>query len=250
MAGPFLRGALHTLFVSLMCAATAVQAQAAAEPPKSPASATEAAAAQKVEVTGSADQYNPRRDDTAAKIVVTQEELARYGDTTLSDVLKRQPGITVSGGNAGRGGGEIRMRGLGAGYTQILLNGEPAPPGFTLDSLPPSQVERIEIVRAATAEFSTQAIAGTINIVLKNKGDRRPAQPEADGGGGQHLFRFGAGLPDVGQAGPHVVFAGRQPAHGCLQAGFRAQRGRHRRAGAAQTCCARPSATMTGASRH
>ncbi len=169
MAGPFLRGAQHTLFASLMCAATAVQAQAAAEPPKSPASAPKAAAAQKVEVTGSADQYNPRRDDTAAKIVVTQEELARYGDTTLSDVLKRQPGITVSGGNAGRGGGEIRMRGLGAGYTQILLNGEPAPPGFTLDSLPPSQVERIEIVRAATAEFSTQAIAGTINIVLKNK---------------------------------------------------------------------------------
>jgi outer membrane receptor protein involved in Fe transport len=147
----------------------AVLAQAAAAPPKPPASATEAAAAQQVEVNGSAGQYDPRRDDTAAKIVVTQEELARYGDSTLADVLKRQPGITVSGGNAGRGGGEIRMRGLGAGYTQILLNGEPAPPGFTLDSLPPSQVERIEIVRAATAEFSTQAIAGTINIVLKSK---------------------------------------------------------------------------------
>src|SRR6202008_2140232 len=31
----------------------------------------------------------------------------------------------------------------------------------------PEMVERVEIVRAATAEFSTQAIAGTINIVLK-----------------------------------------------------------------------------------
>jgi len=30
-------------------------------------------------------------------------------------------------------------------------------------------IERIEIVRAATAEFSTQSIAGTINIVLKKK---------------------------------------------------------------------------------
>jgi outer membrane receptor protein involved in Fe transport len=160
----------QSLFVIVVCAAMAVQAQTVAEPPKSPASAPQPATTlQKVEVTGSSEQYDPRRDDTAAKIVVTQEEIAKYGDTTLADVLKRQPGITVSGGNAGRGGGEIRMRGLGAGYTQILLNGEAAPPGFTLDSLPPSQVERIEIVRAATAEFSTQAIAGTINIVLKNK---------------------------------------------------------------------------------
>lgn len=170
MAKPLLRLASHGLFAALLCAAPTIQAQTAAGPPKSAASAPPPAnAPQRVEVTGATEQHDPRRDDTAAKIVVSQEEITRYGDTTLADVLKRQPGITVSGGNAGRGGGEIRMRGLGAGYTQILLNGEPAPPGFTLDSLPPSQVERIEIVRAATAEFSTQAIAGTINIVLKNK---------------------------------------------------------------------------------
>jgi outer membrane receptor protein involved in Fe transport len=59
------------------------------------------------------------------------------------------------------------MRGLGAGYTQVLINGEKAPPGFTLDSLAPDLIERIEVLRAASAEFSTQAIAGTINIVLK-----------------------------------------------------------------------------------
>jgi outer membrane receptor for ferrienterochelin and colicins len=28
-------------------------------------------------------------------------------------------------------------------------------------------IERIEVLRAASAEFSTQSIAGTINIVLK-----------------------------------------------------------------------------------
>jgi outer membrane receptor protein involved in Fe transport len=123
----------------------------------------------RVEVKGNTEQYDARKDDTATKIVVTAEEIQKHGDTVLSDVLKRQPGVTVSGGNAGRGGGEIRMRGLGNGYTQILLNGEPAPPGFSVDSLPPDSVERIEIVRAATAEFSTQAIAGTINIVLRKQ---------------------------------------------------------------------------------
>ncbi|VXB29050.1 TonB-dependent siderophore receptor [Massilia sp. 9I] len=121
---------------------------------------------QQVEIKGNANTYDPRRDDTASKIVVTNEEIKRYGDTSVLDVFKRLPGITVSGA-AGRGGGEIRMRGLGSGYTQILINGERAPAGFSIDQLSPDVIERIEILRAASAEFSTQSIAGTINIVLK-----------------------------------------------------------------------------------
>lgn len=113
----------------------------------------------------SADAYDPRRDDTASKIVVTREEIVKYGDTSVLDVLKRVPGVTVTGAN-GRGG-EVRMRGLGSGYTQILINGERTPAGFTIDSLSPDVIERIEVLRTATAEFSTQSIAGTINIVLK-----------------------------------------------------------------------------------
>jgi outer membrane receptor for ferrienterochelin and colicins len=116
------------------------------------------AAVQKVEVKGKA--YDARRQDTASKTVITHEEIVRFGDTNLSDVLKRLPGVTVGGG--------VRFRGLGRGYTSVLLNGDPAPPGFQIDSLPPDSIEKIEIVRSASAEFSTQAIAGTINIVTKN----------------------------------------------------------------------------------
>ena len=83
----------------------------------------------------------------------------------MSEVLKRLPGVTT-GGRPGRGG-NVRMRGMGSGYTQILLNGERMPPGFSLDDLPPDQLERIEIMRAPTAEFGARAVAGTINIVLK-----------------------------------------------------------------------------------
>jgi outer membrane receptor for ferrienterochelin and colicins len=114
-----------------------------------------------IEVTG-ASGVDARREDTATKLVVTSADINRYGDTQLADVLKRQPGITVIGN-------QIRMRGLGSGYTQILIDGERAPPGFSIDQLSPSAIERIEIVRAATAEFSTQSIAGTINIILKRK---------------------------------------------------------------------------------
>ena len=80
-------------------------------------------------------------------------------------MLKRLPGVTT-GGRPGRSS-DVRMRGMGGGYTQLLINGEKMPPGFSLDDLPPEQVERIEIMRAPTAEFGARAVAGTINVVLK-----------------------------------------------------------------------------------
>ncbi|WP_229451972.1 TonB-dependent receptor plug domain-containing protein [Massilia niastensis] len=142
-----------------------MHAQTASDPGEAPIK-KKADPIQSVEIKASANAYDPRRDDTASKIVVSNEEIMRYGDTSVTDVFKRLPGITVSGAS-GRGGGEIRMRGLGAGYTQILINGERAPAGFSIDQLSPELIERIEILRAASAEFSTQSIAGTINIVLK-----------------------------------------------------------------------------------
>ena len=115
---------------------------------------------QTVEVKGATSSYDARRDDTASKTVLNADEIRKYGDDNIFDVLKRAPGVTVTGKT-------LRMRGLGAGYTQILVNGDRPPPGFSLDALTPDQIERIEIVRAASAEFSMQAIAGTINIVLR-----------------------------------------------------------------------------------
>ena len=181
-----------TVIAAALAAAMSAHAQQA-EPAAAPAPAvapTPAKAAddkmQKVEVRGTADSYDPRRDDTASKIVVNHEEIVKYGDTNVVDVLKRLPGITVSGAS-GRGGGEIRMRGLGAGYTQILLNGERAPAGFSLDSLSPDVIERIEVLRAASAEFSTQSIAGTINIILK-KAIKKAQRELKFGVGGGHGF--------------------------------------------------------------
>lgn len=119
------------------------------------------------QVTVSAGALTQRRLDTGGKLVVGHEEIMAYGDAALSDVLRRLPGITMDSvpGKEQRSG--IRMHGLGDGYTLIMLNGVPAPAGFSFDSLPPELVERIEVLRAATAESGSQAIAGSINIVLK-----------------------------------------------------------------------------------
>ena len=106
-----------------------------------------------------------RRKSTAAKIVIGREELDKQGDSTLGEVLKRLPGVTIQGA-PGRGGG-IRMRGLGGGYTQILMDGQRVPPGFSIESITPDMVEKVEILRAPTAETGARAIAGTINIVLR-----------------------------------------------------------------------------------
>jgi outer membrane receptor for ferrienterochelin and colicins len=70
-------------------------------------------------------------------------------------------------------GGPPRMRGLGGGFTQLLLDGQRLPPGFSLESLSPDQIERIEILRAPTAETGARAIAGTINIITREGFRRR-----------------------------------------------------------------------------
>ena len=145
-----------------------------------PAAATPAAAAsapadapQRVEVTGTATRSDTdeRRQSTAAKVIVGREEIERYGDANVSDVLRRLPGVTVQG-TAGRGG-TPRMRGLGSGYTQILVDGEPLPAGFSVDSLSPEQLQRIELLRGPTAETGARAIAGTINIITREN-QRKP----------------------------------------------------------------------------
>ncbi|MDM4767457.1 TonB-dependent receptor [Pelomonas sp. SE-A7] len=102
-----------------------------------------------------------RRKSQVAKQIYGREELDKFGDTNVADVLKRLPGVNVAGGAP-------RMRGLGSGYTLILLNGDPAPPGFDLTQLDPAQVERIEVTKGPSADQSAQAVAGAINIILKD----------------------------------------------------------------------------------
>jgi outer membrane receptor for ferrienterochelin and colicins len=117
---------------------------------------------ERVEVTSrQQSDTDLRRKAPVAKQIYGREEMDKYGDNNLADVLKRLPGVNMQGG-------AVRMRGLGSGYTLLLINGDPAPPGFALDQLSPSQVERIEVTKGPTADQSAQAVAGAINIILKD----------------------------------------------------------------------------------
>jgi iron complex outermembrane receptor protein len=145
-----------------------------------------------VQIRGN-DETEARRLSTAAKIIIGREEIELYGDTTVGELLKRMPGVTVQG-RPGRGGAP-RMRGLGNGYTQILIDGERVPRGFSLDDLSPEEIERIEILRAPTAETGARAIAGTINIITR-------------GGYTKHVndLKLGLGLEN-GHVAPNVAWS-------------------------------------------
>lgn len=156
--------AIAALFAPLV---SAQQLQAQAEAPARPLAT--------VEVKASLDTV--RRNDTASRVVVGHEELVKYGDASVLDALKRLPGVTV-------GNGGVSMRGLGNGYTQILVNGQRMPPGFLLEALAPDSIEKIEIIRAATAEYSAEGIAGTINIVLRKAAGKKTAELKLSAGGG------------------------------------------------------------------
>jgi outer membrane receptor for ferrienterochelin and colicins len=160
---------------------TSGEPAAARTPPPPPAPANAGNKLDRVEVSSGPTANSRRRNSTASKIVIEREDLEKYGDVVLGDVLRRLPGVTLGGGRPGRGG-DIRMRGMGGGATQILIDEERPPPGFAVEDLPPDQIERIEIYRAPTAATGTRAIAGTINIVL-----REPLQKS------NHELRMGVG---------------------------------------------------------
>lgn len=112
-----------------------------------------------------------QRSEAAATHIVTSQELQQYADTSVLAVLQRQAGVTTNNG-------QISLRGLPANYTQILLNGEPAPPGFSLESLNPALLERIEIVTGGRADQSAQAIAGSVNLIFKANAAGLPEQAQ------------------------------------------------------------------------
>ncbi|MEF2154812.1 TonB-dependent receptor [Luteimonas sp. FXH3W] len=151
-----------------------------------------------VKVQGASDT-DERRNESVSKIIYKRDDLLKQGDTSIFDVLKRLPGVS----QGGRGGGP-RMRGLGGGYTQILVDGQAQGSGFNLSQIAPEMIERIEVIPSATAENSTRAVAGTINVVLRKNLSRSQRKLSAFGGTG--------GGRDMG--GANITFSNSTPTFG------------------------------------
>ena len=110
---------------------------------------------------------------TGSLVVVDRTDIAQLGAFSVADVLRQLPGVQVTP-NA-NGSIEIRMRGMERSATQLLIDGQRVGSGrsqLPLDQLPAEVIERIEVVRAPTAEFSG-ATGGTLNIVLRQASAKR-----------------------------------------------------------------------------
>lgn len=139
-----------------------------------PALAQEETRLSEITVVDQREAQVERKQHGIQKIVVSEEEVERFGDATVGDVLRRLPGMSITG-PAGVTK-DVRMRGLDKGYTQFLINGEPVPSAkqerqIQIDRLPADMIERVEIIRSPSAEYDAHGIGGTINIVLKKRAD-------------------------------------------------------------------------------
>lgn len=142
--------------------------------------------------------FRNREEETIEpKLVYGEEYFQRFEPLTAGDALKRVPSVTFLSDVIESDG--ARLRGLDPGYTQILINGEKVPGSntdrsFFLDRIPAELVKQVEIIRSSSARRTGDAVAGTLNIVLRDA-------LTMDGGyvrGGSLLFDDGKAKPTAG----------------------------------------------------
>ncbi len=150
-------------------------------PSLSVAQAPAPAAAQRIEITGSAVK---RIDaETALPVtIVSREDIARSGVTTAAELLDRMTGNNGGGYNVALAIGDgarpgfagASLRGLGSNTTLVLLNGRRLAVyafdggGVDLNSIALGAIERVEVLRdGASALYGADAIAGVINFITR-----------------------------------------------------------------------------------
>ncbi|MGH8075315.1 MAG: TonB-dependent receptor plug domain-containing protein [Lysobacter sp.] len=115
--------------------------------------------------------YRNRTPDIAPVLSYDLEYFQRFEPSTVGDMLKRVPSAVFVSDVLEYDG--VQLRGLDPGYTQILINGKKVPGAgddrsFWVDRIPAEMVERVEILRSNSANRSGDAVAGAINVVLRD----------------------------------------------------------------------------------
>ena len=130
------------------------------------APAAEPATLGTVEVSAAAfDADAARQEASAAKVIVSREDLEKLDAATVADLLRQLPGVSLSADGAGR-----RGRGQPADRLEprVVVDGEALPGGNRMAlRLPVELIERIEIIKNSTAEFPSGP-GGTINLILRD----------------------------------------------------------------------------------
>src|SRR5690606_31715939 len=135
---------------------------------------------QKATVVSSAAGYEQKITEAPASIsVISQEDLQKKPYSNLLDAVKDLEGIDIGETTDKSGQGSVSIRGMGADYTLVLIdgkrqnnNGDIYPNdfgGLQFANIPPmSIVERIEVIRGPMSTlYGADAMGGVINIITK-----------------------------------------------------------------------------------
>ncbi|MFC3440990.1 TonB-dependent receptor plug domain-containing protein [Sphingobium rhizovicinum] len=185
-------------------------------------------------VTGTRTTNRTVADSLAPIDVLGARDLENSGKQSVRDLLGTLvPSINVSNNGAGASWAvrTLSLRGLGGDQLLVLVNGKrrhntatlfingsvqngQSPPD--LDLIPGNAIQRIEVLRdGASAQYGSDAIAGVVNIILKNDtagGAALTLGSTADNGGWQGRWQVDKGFA-IGLDGGYVHLA----ADGVLQ---------------------------------
>lgn len=182
----------------------------------------EANSVERIAVTGS----SIKRTDFEGALpvqVISREQIDASGINNAGEFIQSLPamqGFTVAAQSVGGGGGGIKtasLRGLGAEYTLVLLNGRRlAPRGsgsqIDLNSIPLAAIERVEVLTdGASALYGSDAIGGVVNFITKDNMEdiivsARYTRPQKKGGDDYNLSITG-GFGDYISDGYNVLFS-------------------------------------------
>jgi vitamin B12 transporter len=143
-------------------------------------------------------------DEALASVsIITREDIERLQARSVEDLLRGEPGLSVSN-NGGRGKAtSIFMRGTEADHLLVMVDGikvGSATLGTTaFQDLPIEQIERIEIVRGPRSSlYGSEAIGGVIQIFTR-KGGGELVPFARVGGGSRDSYEAAAGVSGGGE---------------------------------------------------
>jgi len=125
------------------------------------------------EIVVSADRSTQKRTDAPVIVnTISPKLFTATQSVTLGEGLNFSPGLRLENNCQNCGFTQVRMNGMEGPYSQILINSRPIFSGlagvYGLELIPTNMIERVEVVRGGgSALFGSNAIAGTINIILK-----------------------------------------------------------------------------------
>jgi outer membrane receptor for ferrienterochelin and colicins len=126
---------------------------------------------EQVVITGTRTKHHIK-DVPVRTEVITSKEIETKNAYNLYQALEGTPGIRVEKQCQFCNFTMIRMQGLGAEHTQVLINGQPIYSGlagvYGLQQIGTINIDRIEVVKGAgSALYGSSAVAGAINIITQ-----------------------------------------------------------------------------------